>query len=208
VLAALVAALLALAGGLLVAPGTVTTAAGAGSRHSGPPRRHAPARRHRRPRHRRRHRVSTGPKLTTPAPTTTGPGAPSGSGNPGTSGTQTAPPDTGGSPAPPAGSTTPSAPPPLPSRTGVDEQEYSVYPSHNPVAAGSVEFDVQNLGMDDHDLTISDAAGTKVYGQVYVPAGQAAQLIAALPAGTYRLFCSLYNGAHDRQGMHASLVVK
>jgi uncharacterized cupredoxin-like copper-binding protein len=100
------------------------------------------------------------------------------------------------------------APPALPSRTGVDEQEYSVYPSHNPVAAGSVEFDVQNLGMDDHDLTITDAAGTKVYGQVYVPAGQAAQLIATLPAGSYRLFCSLYTGAHDRAGMHASLVVK
>jgi hypothetical protein len=56
--------------------------------------------------------------------------------------------------------------------------------------------------------TITDAAGTMVDGQIYVPAGQAAQLIATLPAGTHRLFCSLYNGAHDRAGMHASLVVR
>jgi plastocyanin len=202
----LLTALLALVAGLLLAAGTVIAAAGARPHHSGPVRRHASARRHRRPKHGHPHPVSKRPALTTPAPTPqSGPGAPTGSVTPGT---QTGPPDSGGAPAPPTGSTTPAAPPPLPSRTGVDEQEYSVYPSHNPVAAGNVEFDVQNLGMDDHDLTITDAAGTRVYGQVYVPAGQTGQVIATLPAGTYRLFCSLYNGAHDKAGMHASLVVK
>ncbi|MDX6668410.1 MAG: hypothetical protein QOK04_1790 [Solirubrobacteraceae bacterium] len=104
------------------------------------------------------------------------------------------------------GSVTGSPAPPLPRRLAVDENEYTVLPSRNPVGAGDVEFNVNNFGQDDHDLTITN--GTSQLGQVFVAAGTSARLTATLPAGTYKLYCSLLNGLHDGYGMHANLTVQ
>jgi hypothetical protein len=101
----------------------------------------------------------------------------------------------------------PPAPPPLPSRTGVDLDEYSVYSAYAKLAAGPVELNVTNFGMDDHDLTVESADHTQL-AQVYLTPGAAAQVNLTLAAGSYRLYCSLYNGAHDQQGMHTQLVVE
>jgi plastocyanin len=108
----------------------------------------------------------------------------------------------------PPGSGTGSSPPssPLPRRLAVDENEYTVFPSRNPVGAGDLEFNVNNFGQDDHDLTITN--GTNQFGQVFVAAGTSEILTATLPAGTYKLYCSLLNGLHDGYGMHATLTVQ
>lgn len=114
--------------------------------------------------------------------------------------TITAPTPTTTAPTPP-----PTPPTPLPSRLGVDEREYSVYPTHDPVATGSVEFNVSNFGQDDHDLTISRDGATVAQLAVVHP-GETQTLVATLAPGTYKLYCSLYD--HDALGMHASLVVQ
>ena len=103
----------------------------------------------------------------------------------------------------------PDAPPPVvyPSRTGVDEDEYTVFPAHGTLAAGPVELNAHNYGQDDHDLTVADADGV-ILAQAYLTPGQETQISLTLAAGTYRLYCSLYDGAHDQLGMHAPLVVK
>jgi uncharacterized cupredoxin-like copper-binding protein len=93
----------------------------------------------------------------------------------------------------------------LAARTGVDEGEYYVRPTHPTVAAGSVEFDPANLGMDEHDLSVRDAQG-RVLGRVVVEPGQTQTLTVSLPAGSYTLFCSLYD--HERLGMRAPLTVR
>ena len=114
-------------------------------------------------------------------------------------------------PAPP--SQDPAAPPSQqqpaptwPSRTGVDEGEYWVYPAHNTLAAGPVELNPHNYGQDDHDFTLADGNGT-ILAQVYLTPGQTQQVDLTLAAGTYRLYCSLYNGAHAQQGMDTKLKV-
>jgi uncharacterized cupredoxin-like copper-binding protein len=99
--------------------------------------------------------------------------------------------------------------PALPSSLAVDENEYTVRPSQIVLAAGDVDFNVYNRGMDDHDMTIVDADG--VQHQVAVHPGASAQLVVALKPGTYRLFCSLFAGtpqSHDALGMHANITVK
>ena len=98
-------------------------------------------------------------------------------------------------------------PPPLPRRLVVDENEYSVYPTRNPVGSGVVEFNVKNLGQDEHDLTIAD--GTGIVAQTgIIASGGTAIINATLAAGSYKLYCSLFDGAHDSAGMHATLTVK
>jgi plastocyanin len=101
------------------------------------------------------------------------------------------------------------APPPqstaLPTRSGVDEGEYYLTPTHTTVAAGTVELDPVNLGMDEHNLTIEDAQGNLV-GLVTVEPGQTQTIDVQLAPGSYRLFCSLYN--HAALGMNATLTVR
>jgi uncharacterized cupredoxin-like copper-binding protein len=107
--------------------------------------------------------------------------------------------------------TTSTTPPPLPSRLEVDENDvgqYSLTPSHNPVAAGNVEFNVYNFGMDDHTFAIRDSANHGL-ADVNVPTGQTQTAVivnANLKPGTYTLFCTLTG--HEAKGMHATLTVR
>jgi plastocyanin len=93
----------------------------------------------------------------------------------------------------------------LPARTGVDEGEYYLYPTRAVVAAGVVELDPVNLGMDEHNLTIEDSHG-RALGLVTVQPGQTQTIHARLARGSYRLFCSLYN--HAALGMSSTLTVR
>jgi uncharacterized cupredoxin-like copper-binding protein len=95
------------------------------------------------------------------------------------------------------------APAPYPSRSRVvlDDDPYKVQSAYLTMQAGPLEFNVVNVGMDDHNLSIKGRADTE-----FVPAGGEGQLQVTLPAGTYRLYCSL--PGHEQAGMWTTLVVR
>jgi plastocyanin len=105
--------------------------------------------------------------------------------------------------------------PPLPRSLTVDESEYVVVPSERVVGAGSVTFQVYDRGQDAHNLTIqgpvtSSGAG-RIRGQVSMQSGGAATIVAKLPPGTYKLYCSLFAGtpqSHEMLGMLALITVR
>jgi hypothetical protein len=97
-------------------------------------------------------------------------------------------------------------PPPLPTALAVDEDEWTVIPSKRVVAAGPVTLRVYNRGMDDHDLSLVDAAGT--LHQVYLGPGASSEIHATLTPGTWKLWCSLFAGtpeSHELFGMVATI---
>jgi uncharacterized cupredoxin-like copper-binding protein len=97
----------------------------------------------------------------------------------------------------------------LPSSLAVDESEYTLRPSQIVLAAGQVTINVYNRGMDDHDLTLVDGNG--VTQQVAVKPSTSGTLVVALKPGSYRLYCSLFEGtpqSHDALGMHSTITVK
>jgi plastocyanin len=110
-------------------------------------------------------------------------------------------PDASVTPAPVAAPTP--TPAPLPSRAKVvlDDDPYKVQSAYLTMQAGPLEFNVVNVGMDDHNLSIKGRADTE-----FVTAGGEGQLNVTLTAGTYRLYCSL--PGHEQLGMWTNLVVK
>ena len=109
-----------------------------------------------------------------------------------------------GVPSAPTATPAPSATPvPFPSRTRVvlDDDPYKVQSAYLTMQAGPLEFNVVNVGMDDHNLSIEGRADTE-----FVAAGGEGRLEVTLPAGSYRLYCSL--PGHEQAGMWTSLVVK
>lgn len=105
--------------------------------------------------------------------------------------------------------------PPLPRSLTVDESEYVVVPSERVVGAGNVTFQVYDRGQDEHNLTVQGpvtAAGPgQIRGQVWMKSGGAATIVAKLPAGTYKLYCSMFAGtaqSHEMLGMNAVLTVR
>ena len=98
---------------------------------------------------------------------------------------------------------------PLPTSLAVDEGEYVVVPSKKVVAAGPVTFRIYNRGMDDHDLTLVDAAGGG--HTLYLPPGESGSLQVTLPPGTWKLYCSLFAGtpsSHEALGMAAYVTAR
>ena len=115
-------------------------------------------------------------------------------------------PEPGPVPAPPAPTPTPApTAPPLPSRTGVDLDEWRVTPAYRELRAGEVELNAANLGEDDHDLSIRDASDAKLQTVALAP-GQSAGVRLRLAAGTYTLYCSL--PGHETAGMRAKVTVR
>jgi plastocyanin len=110
---------------------------------------------------------------------------------------------------------TTSTAPPLPSRLEVDEndqgqlpQPYTLRPSHNPVAAGVVHFNVYNFGEDPHTFAVIDGSSHQL-ALAQVPANQTDTAVAVsvnLPPGTYTLECTL--SGHAALGMRATITVK
>jgi uncharacterized cupredoxin-like copper-binding protein len=126
--------------------------------------------------------VHRGVKVARPAPSVTAPGA-----------TPTVTPQ-------PTPTPTPAA---LPSRSKVvlDDDPYKVQSAYVTMQAGPLEFNVVNVGMDDHNLSIKGRADSE-----FVAAGGEGRLDVTLPAGTYRLYCSL--PGHEQAGMWTNLVVR
>jgi plastocyanin len=94
-------------------------------------------------------------------------------------------------------------PAPLPSRSRVvlDDDPYKVQSAYVTMQAGPLEFNVVNVGLDDHNLSIKGRADTE-----FVPAGGEGKLDVTLAAGTYRLYCSL--PGHEAAGMWTTVVVR
>ncbi len=91
----------------------------------------------------------------------------------------------------------------------VDEFEWGMRGTHLEVQAGPVRIHAYNRGMDDHDLTLVDAAG-KLHIVPLAP-GADAVLEADLAAGPVRLYCSLFAGTPDShldKGMFFDLTVR
>lgn len=96
---------------------------------------------------------------------------------------------------------TPTPPPTLPSRTRVVLKEWSVTSSYIVMKAGSLEFNVDNLGEDDHNLSIKNRGDT-----IALPPSGSGTLTVTLAPGTYTLYCSLPE--HEDNGMWTTLTVK
>ena len=173
-----------------------------------PPKHRKPAKHCKRHRH---HRKCT-PARHKPKPQ---PGRPTKPNPPANSGTTTTTGVTTSAPATTTSTTTPTPTGPLPSRLEVDEndqgqapQPYSLWPSHNPVAAGNVQFNVYNFGEDPHTFAIVDSGGHQL-AFAHVPRFQpqtAVPVSATLAPGTYTLECTL--PGHVGLGMVSTLTVK
>jgi plastocyanin len=105
--------------------------------------------------------------------------------------------------------------PPLPHNLTVDESEWQVVPSERVVAAGTVTMQVYDRGQDAHNLTVQGpvtASGAgKIRGQVWLQSGGATTLVAKLPPGRYKLYCSMFAGtpqSHEAMGMLSSITVR
>jgi hypothetical protein len=103
-------------------------------------------------------------------------------------------------------------PPPvtvLPQSLAVDEFEWGMRGTHLEVKAGLLRIHVYNRGMDDHDLTLVDAAGE--LHSVPLGSGADAVLEASVAAGPVRLYCSLFAGtpdSHVDKGMFFDLTAR
>ena len=97
-------------------------------------------------------------------------------------------------------------PEPVPNRLGVKSAEYLFVLSRPSVAAGAVTIELNNQGEDPHNLNLQREGGEEpVYEISETPSQQHQVAQFDLPAGTYRLWCSLPE--HDEKGMHATLLV-
>jgi hypothetical protein len=159
----------------------LAAAVGAAPAHSPAPRKH--------------HRVAPSHKLAKKAPKHTGivlkrPGAVPLPGAPGSGPAPTATP-----------TATPTPPPTLPSRTHIVLDEWTVQSSYVVMKAGPLEFNVDNFGEDDHNLSIKGRDET-----LPVPPGGSGQLTVTFTPGTYTLYCSLPE--HEGNGMKTTLTVR
>jgi hypothetical protein len=100
--------------------------------------------------------------------------------------------------------------PAFPRALSVDETEYVLGPSRTVISSGLVRINVYNRGMDDHDLVVYDQAGVQL-GKSFLLPGASDQIVVTLPAGDYRVVCSLFAGtpiAHEALGMRFTLRVQ
>jgi uncharacterized cupredoxin-like copper-binding protein len=100
--------------------------------------------------------------------------------------------------------------PAFPRALSVDETEFTLGPSRTLVSSGVVRINVYNRGQDDHDLVVYDQAGAE-RGKSFLLPGASDQIVVTLPAGDYRVVCSLFAGtsiAHELQGMRFTLRVQ
>jgi plastocyanin len=92
------------------------------------------------------------------------------------------------------------------SHLGVKAVEWSYTLSRPEVSAGKVIVELNNQGEDNHNLKLQrEGSGDP---PLVVPEAAPDEHTTAsldLPAGTYRLYCSLFE--HDEKGMHATLAV-
>jgi len=100
--------------------------------------------------------------------------------------------------------------PAFPRALSVDETEYELGASRTLVSSGRIRINVYNRGMDDHDLVVYDQSGTEL-GKSFLLPGASDQIVVTLPAGDYRVVCSLFAGtpvSHESYGMRFTLRVQ
>ena len=96
--------------------------------------------------------------------------------------------------------------PTCPTALGVTEDEYHTYLSRSALCPGSLTVQLRNTGEDPHNLTILNlGTGDTVATWDDAGPGDVVGKHVTLPAGTYRLFCTLPQ--HDEKGMHAVATV-
>lgn len=96
--------------------------------------------------------------------------------------------------------------PSCPTALGVTEDEYHTYLSRSALCPGSLTVQLRNTGEDPHNLTILNlGTGDTVATWDDAGPGDVVSKHVTLPAGTYRLFCTLPQ--HDEKGMHAVITV-
>jgi hypothetical protein len=82
--------------------------------------------------------------------------------------------------------------------------------AHKPVRRQEGTSELDNVGMDGHDLTVLNVGTGPIAGSwdIVHPGAHATQAL-TLPGGTYRLFCTLSSdgSSHDTLGMNAVLTV-
>jgi len=109
---------------------------------------------------------------------------------------------------PPVATPTPAPPGTYPTRTNVDLtdiREWTVRPSYRILAAGPIDFNVNNRGEDDHNLTVRDDRDRDL-GKIDLAPGDVGTLTVTLVLGTYTLYCSLPD--HEAAGMKATINVR
>ena len=95
---------------------------------------------------------------------------------------------------------------PEPARLQVVAHEYTLTLSRQRLPAGPVEIELDNFGMDPHDLRLQRVGGARIYGTPVVDPGERRVLrIPHLLAGRYRVWCSVAD--HKMRGMTATLRV-
>lgn len=100
--------------------------------------------------------------------------------------------------------------PAFPRALSVDETEYALGASRTLVSSGRIRINVYNRGMDDHDLVVYDQSGVEL-GKSFLLPGASDQIVVTLPAGDYRVVCSLFAGtpvSHESYGMRFTLRVQ
>lgn len=98
-----------------------------------------------------------------------------------------------------------------PARMMVSAREHSLVLSRQSIVAGPALIEFLNRGEDPHDLRIRrivshGVSARRTFSVPETRSGGLAELEARLPAGRYKLWCSL--PGHEQLGMRAKLRVK
>jgi plastocyanin len=112
----------------------------------------------------------------------------------------------GGDPTAPGSPQQPTEEGPTAAHLGVKASEYKFVLSRPSVSAGELVVELDNQGEDPHNLNLqlADGQGPELHvGEIGSQKRVSARF--TLPAGTYRLFCSL--PGHEELGMKATLTV-
>lgn len=97
--------------------------------------------------------------------------------------------------------------PRVPSRLQVSADEFTLALSRSSIRAGAAVVELVNYGEDDHDLALRRRVpGARTFRIRTVRPGTTGELDTRLPAGRYRLWCTL--PLHRARGMSATLVVR
>ncbi|MCU0306700.1 MAG: hypothetical protein MUE51_02855 [Thermoleophilia bacterium] len=84
-------------------------------------------------------------------------------------------------------------------------REHRLAPSRRTVPAGRLIAQLRNIGEDDHDLVVRDAAGRVRATTGVVRPGGLGRLTVRLAAGRYDLVCTV--GGHEALGMRVAIRV-
>ena len=95
---------------------------------------------------------------------------------------------------------------PQPARVQISADEFSLVLSRSSIRKGLAIVELVNYGEDDHDLALRRIGGKRIYRIGIVRPGSTGVLEKRLPAGRFRLWCTLAD--HRSLGMLATLRVR